>query len=152
MSAMNETEFFQVTVDKFVFRVARDCRYNDADVWAKRVGDRVRVGLTDFLQQKSGDIGFVTPKPIGTPVGRNDEIAAIETIKVDLIVSAPLAGKIGAVNADLAEHPEWVNSDPYGAGWLVEIEPNAWAEFDALLDAETYLPQMQARAELEREK
>ncbi len=149
---MNETEFFQVSVDKFVFRVARDCRYNDADVWAKRVGDRVRVGLSDFLQQKSGDIGFVTPKPVGTLFAPNDEIAAIETIKVDLMVPAPLAGKIVSVNEDLAEHPEWVNEDCYGAGWLVEIEPQDWNAFDGLLDAETYLPQMQARAELEREK
>jgi glycine cleavage system H protein len=149
---MSANEFLQATVDKFVFTVARDCRYSDADVWAKRVGDRVRVGLTDFLQQKSGDIGFVTPKPIGTQVSAQDEIAAIETIKVDLIVPSPLAGTLVAVNADLAEHPEWANSDPYSAGWLVEIEPEDWAEFDALLDAETYLPQMQVRAELEREK
>ena len=56
------------------------------------------------------------------------------------------------MNAELTQHPEWVNEDCYGAGWLGEIEPQGWKEFDALLDAETYLPQMQARAELEHEK
>jgi len=146
---MNE---LRVTVDKFVFRVARDYRYNNEDVWAMRVDNRVRVGLTDYLQQKSGDVAFVNLKEIGTLLAANDELAALETIKVDLVIPAPIAGKIVALNDALTAHPELVNSDPYGAGWLVEIEPSHPADFDALLDAETYLPQMQARAELEREK
>ena len=145
-------EYLETTVDKFVFRVARDCRYSAADVWVKREGNRVRVGLTDFLQQKSGDVGFVDVKPIGTVLAADDELAAVDTIKVDLIVPAPLAGAIVTVNAALADRPELVNSDPYGEGWLAELEPAHWADFDALLDAETYLPQMKARAELEREK
>ncbi len=147
---MTTLEYLEATVDKFLFRVPRDCRYNDADVWAKREGDRVRVGLSDFLQQKSGDIAFVNPRPVGTMVAANDELAALETIKVDLIVPAPLAGTIVMVNDALKEHPELVNSDPYGEGWLAEIEPRNPADFDALLDADTYLPQMQARAELEQ--
>lgn len=143
-------EYLEATFAKFVFRIPRDCRYSDADVWAKRQGDRVRVGLTDFLQQKSGDIAFVTSKPVGTTVEADDEVAAVETIKVDLVVPAPLAGTIVMVNDALKGRPELVNGDPYGEGWLAEIEPQNTADFDALLDAETYLPRMQARAELER--
>jgi glycine cleavage system H protein len=149
---MTSPEYLETAVDKFVFRVARDYRYNDNDVWAKREGERVRVGLTDFLQQKSGDVGFVDVKAAGTALAANDEIAAIDTIKVDLVVPAPLAGTVVAVNPVLTDRPELVNSDPYGEGWLGEIEPSNWADFEALLDAETYLPQMKARAELEREK
>lgn len=145
-------DYLQVTIDKFVFRVASDCRYSDADLWAKRVDNRVRVGLTDYLQQKSGDVAFVNLKEVGTVLTANDELAALETIKVDLVIPAPLAGKIVTVNDQLSAHPELVNSDPYGNGWLVEIEPGLPADFDGLLDAETYLPQMKARAELEREK
>jgi glycine cleavage system H protein len=145
-------EYLQVTVDKFVFRVARDYRYNDADVWAKREGNRVRVGLTDFLQQKSGDVAFVNLQEVGTVLAANAGLAALETIKVDLVIPAPIAGKIVAINNTLADYPELVNSDPYGEGWLVELEPNSLADYDALLDAETYLLQMQARAELERTK
>lgn len=145
-------DYLQATVDKFVFRAARDCRYGDADVWAKRKGDRVRVGLADYLQQKSGDVAFVNVKPIGTTLETNDELAAIETIKVDLVIPAPLAGKIVAVNDALTAHPELVNSDPYDAGWLAEIEPSNFTDFDALLDAEAYLPKMQTRAELEQQK
>ena len=149
---MASLEYLEASVDKFVFHVARDCRYNDDDVWAKREGGHVRVGLTDFLQQKSGDVGFVDVKAVGTALAANDELAAIDTIKVDLVVPAPLAGTIVAVNPALADRPELVNSDPHGEGWLGEIEPSNWADFDALLDAETYLPQMKVRAELERQK
>ncbi len=149
---MANSEYLEAVVDKFVFRVARDCRYSNADAWAKREGDRVRVGLTDFLQQKSGDLAFVDLKPTGTVLVADDELATLETIKVDLIVPAPLAGVLVAVNGALADQPELVNSDPYGEGWLAEIEPTNWADLDGLLDAETYLPQLQARAELEREK
>ncbi len=145
-------EYLEATVDKFVFRAARDCRYSDADVWAKREGDRVRVGLTDYLQQKSGDVAFVNLKSIGRVLEPDDELAAIETIKVDLVIPAPLAGKIVAVNDALAAHPELVNSDPYGAGWLADIEPRDYMDFATLLDAETYLPKMKVRAELERQK
>ena len=63
-----------------------------------------------------------------------------------------LAGKIAAVNDALAEHPERINSDPYGEGWLVEIELTNMADFDALVDADSYLPKLQARAERERER
>ena len=149
---MSSMEFLETTVDKFVFRVPRAYRYTHADVWAMRVGERVRVGLTDFLQQQSGDVGFVTPKAIGTRLAGNDELAAIETIKVDLVVPAPLAGTVVAVNDALNDHPELVNTDPYGEGWIAELQPANPAAYDALLDAETYLPDMTRRAELEREK
>ncbi len=143
-------EYLEAAVDKFVFRVATDCRYSAADVWVRREGDHVRVGLTDFLQQRSGDVASVNLKRVGTALKAGDEMGALDTIKVDLVVPAPLGGTIVAVNDALAEHPELVNGDPYGAGWLVDVAPATWAEFDALLDAETYLPQMAGRAERER--
>ncbi len=145
-------EYLQVTVDKFVFRIARDCRYSAADVWARRDRNRVRIGLTDYLQQKSGDVAFVNLKAIGTTLAVNDELAALETIKVDLVIPSPLAGRIAATNAALADHPELVNSDPYGKGWLMDVEPNDMADFDALACAESYAPRLQTRAELERQK
>ncbi len=149
---METCEYLEAKVDKFVFRVARGYRYNDADVWAKSEGDHVRIGLCDFLQQRSGDVAFVDVTEVGTMLAANGELAVLETIKANLVILAPLAGKIVAVNDTLIEHPELVNSDPYGAGWLAEMEPSHWADFDALFDVETYLPQMQARAELERQK
>lgn len=149
---MAETGFLEAVVDKFVFRVSPDCRYSSADVWAKREGNHVRVGLTDFLQQKSGDVAFVDVKPVGTVLAADEELAAIETIKVDLVVPTPLAGKVVTVNPALADQPELVNTHPYGDGWLAEIEPARVEDFEALLDAGTYLPQMKARAELEQQR
>ncbi len=149
---MANSEYLQVVVDKFVFRVPRDCRYSNGDVWARREGNRVRVGLTDYLSQKSGDIAFVDVKAVGTRLAANDELAAVETIKVDLIVPAPFAGTVVAINPALADRTEVVNDDPYGKGWIAEMELTDWADYDALLDAETYVPQMQARAELEHEQ
>ncbi len=145
-------EFLEANVDKFVFRVARDYRYADTDVWAQRKGGRVRVGLTDYLQQKSGDVAFVGSKPIGTMLAADDEIASLETIKVDLVIPTPIAGKVVAMNEALFAQPELVNSDPYGAGWLAEIEPQTMADYDALFTAEAYLPRMQGRAEQEQAK
>ena len=147
---MNDIEFLQVTIDKFIFTIAPDRRYANTDVWAQRIGDRVRLGITDYNQQKSGDVGFVTPKPVGTVVASQDEIAAIETIKVDFIVPAPFAGTIVAVNALLDAQPELVNSDPYGEGWMIEMTPSNFIEYEALLDANAYLEDMTMRAELER--
>ena len=145
-------EYLQAVVDKFVFRVAPDCRYSDAGVWARRAGDSVRIGVTDFVQQRAGDVAFVNLRPVGTPLGADDEIAALETIKVDLILPAPLAGTVVAVNPALGEHPELINGDPYDEGWLVELEPARSEDFEALMDAATYLPRLQARAELEQAK
>ena len=144
-------EYLEAMVDKFAFRVATGCRYSAADVWARRQGDHVRVGLSDYLQQRSGDVASVTLKRAGTAVKGGDELGSLETIKVDLVVPAPLGGTIVSVNESLVEHPELVNGDPYDAGWLVDVAPADWAEFDALLDAQTYLPQMAGRAEQERE-
>ncbi len=67
----------QVNVDKFVFRVAADCRYSDADVWARREGNRIRIGLTDYLQQKSGDVAFVNVKEKGTALAADGELATV---------------------------------------------------------------------------
>ncbi len=145
-------DYLEAAVDKFVFRIAADCRYSNADVWAKREANRIRVGLTDYLQQKSGDVAFVNLKPGATVVAAGDELAALETIKVDLVIPSPLAGRVVVVNQALAERPELVNADPYVDGWLVEIEPDAWADFEALPDAQSYLPEMQARAEMERQQ
>ncbi len=146
---MENNDYLEASVDKFVFRVPRDRRYSDSDVWARREGERVRVGLTDFLQQKSGDVGFVTPKEVGTELAKGDELAAVETIKIDVTIPAPLAGAIVAMNEALQDQPELVNGDPYGAGWLVELELSKPSDYDSLLDAETYLSNMKGRAELE---
>lgn len=139
----------EATVDKFVFRVERDRRYSDADVWAKREGQRVRIGMTDFLQQRSGDVAFVQLKEVGTVLAPNDQLAEIETIKITLVIPTPIGGRIVSVNNALEAHPEAINNDPYGNGWLAEIEPGDDTAFDVLIEASDYLPRMIERARRE---
>ena len=110
----------------------------------------MRVGLTDFLQQRSGDVAFVHAKPVGTKLAAGDEFAELETIKVNQSLFAPVGGTIVEVNASLDPSLEIVNQDPYGRGWLAVIETADWETARAkLLDAEAYLAVMRSQAEEE---
>ena len=110
-----------------------------------------RVGLSDFRQQASGDVAFVDLPAVGAQLEAGGDLANIETIKVDLAVSAPFGGKVVAVNAGLGDTPELINQAPYGDGWLVELKPEHWP-VEGLLDAPAYLAVMQAQAEAEAAK
>jgi glycine cleavage system H protein len=146
----NMTDYLETTVDKFIFKVATDCYYNEEGVWAKAQGDSVRIGLSDFLQQRSGDVAFAEVKPEGTELNFGDEVAVIETIKVDIALSSPVSGKVVRVNPAMEDAPEVINQDPYREGWLAEIEVSDWeAERSKLLDPEAYFLRMKAEAENE---
>lgn len=140
--------YLETTVDKFVFRVATDRRYRADGIWALADGNRIRIGLTDFLQQRSGDVAFAEVRPEGTTIAAGDEVAAIETIKTNVEVLAPVGGAIVEVNPALQTSPEVINQDPYGAGWLAVIEAGHWPkDREALLDAEAYFGLMKGQAE-----
>jgi glycine cleavage system H protein len=147
------TEFLEMTVDKFIFRVATDRYYNEEGVWAKAEGERVRIGLSDFLQQSSGDVAFAEVEPEGTQLKFGDEVAVIETIKVDIALSSPISGTVVQVNPAMEDAPEAINQDPYGEGWLALIEASDWkAERSKLLDPEAYFDHMKVEAEEEIKK
>lgn len=144
------TEYLETTVDKFIFKVAVDRLYNEEGVWAKSEGELVRIGLSDFVQQRNGDVAFAEVKPEGTAVALGDEVAVIETIKVDIAYSSPVSGKIVEVNPAMEEAPEAINQDPYNQGWLALLEPSAWEdERSQLLDAQDYFKRMKIEAEEE---
>ncbi len=148
-------EFLETTVDKFTFKVATDRFYTREGVWAAPLSEgegkqRVRVGLSDFLQQRSGDIAFAEVKPIGAELAIGDEVAAIETIKVNIVVGSPVNGKVIEINPDMELKPEVINQDPYEAGWLATIEAADWeADRAQLLDPSAYFAVMKAEAEEE---
>ena len=140
----------KITVDKFTFRVASSRWYNSEGVWAAEMGGVVRIGLSDFLQQRSGDIAFAEVKPVGTVLAAGDEAATIETIKVNITLSSPVSGRIIHVNPQLETAPEVINLDPYGEGWLCDIEPLQWlADRTNLATAEAYFVRMKQEAEAE---
>lgn len=146
-------QYLEVTVDKFTFKVATDRLYTREGVWALAEGNRVRIGLSDFSQQRSGDIAFAEVKPAGTAVAVGDEAAAIETIKVNIILGSPVSGKVIEVNLDMETAPEAINQDPYGAGWLAVVEAASWeTDRTRLLDPQTYFAVMKSEAEEEAKK
>jgi glycine cleavage system H protein len=147
-------EFLRTIVDKFTFLVAMDRLYAAEGVWVlwgqPERSNRVRLGVTDFMQQHNGDVAFVSLKPTGTAIKVGDEFAEIETMKVTIGVASPVAGTIVEVNEAFTLKPETINEDPYGKGWLAEIETTHWETDRAkLLDAKAYLAVMQAQAEEE---
>jgi glycine cleavage system H protein len=149
--------FLEQTVDKFTFRVATDRLYTPEGFWvlAMQAGTsgRVRVGLTDFMQQRSGDMAFVSVKAPGTRLAAGDDLAEIETVKVTVSLPAPLGGTVVQVNEALELTPEVVNQDPYGRGWLAVIEVAKWEDERArLLDPAAYLAHMQREVEKELAK
>jgi glycine cleavage system H protein len=144
------TEHLETTVDKFTFKVATDRLYNEEGVWARVEGGLVRIGLSDFVQQRSGDVAFAELEPVGTRVTHGDEIATIETIKVNISLPSPISGEIVEVNPGLASAPEAINQDPYGAGWLVMLKAASWeADTLRLLEPRAYLAKIRLEAENE---
>jgi glycine cleavage system H protein len=144
------SDFLETTVDKFTFKVAVDRFYNEEGVWAKEENGRVRIGLSDFVQQRSGDVAFAEVKPVGTVLAVGEEVATIETIKVNITYTSPVNGKVADVNPAMNDAPEAINQDPYGAGWLTVMEVADWdSERAKLLDPQTYFNIMKGQAEEE---
>ncbi len=143
-------EYLETTVDKFTFKVATDRNYSPEGIWALAEGSRIRIGMTDFLQQRSGDIAFAEIQPEGTALGVGDEVAVIETIKVNISLASPVSGVVAEVNPAMAVSPEVLNQDPYGEGWLVTIEARDWpTDRGHLLDPQAYFDLMKGQAEEE---
>jgi glycine cleavage system H protein len=146
----------EISVDKFTFRAAADRLYSPDGLWAQPLDEpaarpqRVRVGITDYLQQRSGDVAFATPRPSGTVVERGGDLADLETVKVNLVLASPVRGVIAEANGALGGEPEAVNQDPYGAGWLVVVAVDDWeTERGHLMTAEAHLERVRRDAEIE---
>ena len=146
-------EMLELTLDKFTFRVPRGLYYNDTGVWVRQEGSLARLGLSDFAQQRSGDMAFAEVKPVETTLKPGDEFASVETIKVNVILPSPVTGAIVEVNSALEDAPELINQDPYGKGWLAAVELTDWeADKVKLLDADAYYALVKEQAEEETKK
>jgi glycine cleavage system H protein len=120
--------------------VPDELRYTAEHEWV-RVGDSsrtVRVGITDYAQEALGDVVYVSLPALGTRVTAGAAFGEVESTKSVSDLYAPLAGTVSARNEDLDQQPELINSDPYGAGWVVELELDEAADPDGLLDAAAY--------------
>ncbi len=119
-----------------------DLSYTAEHEWVQRVGDdTVRVGITDFAQSSLGDVVFVQLPDVGTDVTAGESFGEVESTKSVSDLYSPVTAKVVAVNGELEGSPQLVNSDPYGEGWLIELQAGADAlsgEVDGLLDADAY--------------
>jgi len=147
------TDFLEFTIDKFTFRTATDRFYDDMGLWVKPENNHIRIGISDYLQQRSGDVAFMEVKPVGTGVAFGDELAVIETIKVNISLTSPVTGRVIEVNPAMGTSPEAINQDPYGAGWLVVIEAAEWAtDLKHLLEPQVYFTKIKLEADQEVKK
>jgi glycine cleavage system H protein len=146
-------EILELTVDKFTFKIASDRLYSPEGLWVKEQDGKVRIGLSDYFQQRNGDVAFAEVTGEGTALGADDEIATIETIKVDIGLQTPVTGTVVAVNPAMELEPEKINFDPYGEGWLAVVEPEDWNAAQAsLLTPEAYFERVKVEAEEELRK
>ena len=115
-----------------------DLRYTTEHEWVRSRAQTVRVGITDYAQQALGDIVFVTLPEVGAEVTAGEPCGEVESTKSVSEVYAPVTGVVVATNPALDAAPELVNADPYGEGWLVDIDPSDPSPLDDLLDAQAY--------------
>ena len=118
--------------------IPSNLKYSKDHEWVKVDGNIATIGITDFAQSELGDIVFVDIQTEGEDLGANEVFGAIEDVKTVADALMPVSGKVIEVNADLEGAPESVNTDPYGAGWMIKVEMSDPAELDNLLDAAGY--------------
>ena len=113
-------------------------KYSKDHEWVKVDGNIATIGITDFAQSQLGDIVFVDIQTEGEELAAGEVFGAIEAVKTVADGLMPVSGKVIEVNAELEGAPESVNTDPYGAGWMIKVEMSNPAEYDELLDAAAY--------------
>lgn len=119
--------------------IPKELKYAATHEWVRNDGDGVfTVGISEHAQDLLGDMVFVELPEVGDTVVAGDDIAVAESVKAASDIYAPIAGEITAVNEELEDAPETVNSDPYGDGWLFKIKAEDPSEVESLLDAEGY--------------
>ncbi len=116
--------------------------YHPEHDWAQIDGDVAAFGITWYAQDSLGEVVFFDPPEVGTQVTAGESYAEVESVKAVSDVIAPLSGEIVEVNADLADAPERINDDPYGAGWMVKVKLSDASERDGLMDASAYQAQL----------
>jgi glycine cleavage system H protein len=113
-------------------------KYTTEHEWIRSEGPFGWVGITDYAQSELGDIVYIEIPPIGTKVEKGKAFGTIEAVKAVSDLCAPVTGEIVEMNIEMKDHPEIVNKDPYGKGWMVKIKITDPAQLDSLLDDQAY--------------
>jgi glycine cleavage system H protein len=125
------------------FSVPDDLRYLESHEWVRVDDGTGRIGISDFAQDELGDVVFVELPDEGDELSAGDDFGVVESIKAVSDIYAPVSGTVTAVNDELRDQPELINEDPFGDGWLLEVELADESELDGLLDADAYRAQIE---------
>ena len=115
-----------------------DVKYSQEHEWVKLEGDVAVVGVSDFAQGELSDIIYVDVESLGKNLSKDQVFGSLEAVKTVSDLFMPISGEIVEVNAELANNPDLINTDPFGNGWIVKIKPSDLSELDQLMDVETY--------------
>jgi glycine cleavage system H protein len=115
-----------------------DLLYSDTHEWVREKGNKVTIGLTDYAQSQLGDIVFVDVPEVGSEFKKGDSIGEVESVKTVADIYSPISGKVTDINITLKDHPQFVNENPYGKGWLVKMEIQDREELKGLLTSKAY--------------
>ncbi|HEY0243632.1 MAG TPA: glycine cleavage system protein GcvH [Gemmatimonadaceae bacterium] len=118
--------------------IPEDLRYTEEHEYVRKSGDTVEVGITDYAQGELGDVVYVELPAVGTKLAKHDVFGTIEAVKAVSELFSPIAGEVTETNGRLDQEPALVNSDPYGAGWMIRIRPDDPSSVDSLMDASAY--------------
>lgn len=127
-----------MTAAKGSVMIPSNLRYHKEHEWVRVEGTQATIGISHFAQDALGDIVFIDLPKAGTKITAGQQIGEVESTKTTSTIYTPVSGTIAKVNADLKDHPEVVNSDPYGNGWMAVIDLSAPAEVEELLSADQY--------------
>ena len=115
-----------------------DLLYTESHEWVRVEGGQAALGITDYAQGQLKDIVFVEMPEIGTRFKKGDSLGVVESVKTVSDLYSPISGRIVETNASLKDHPQYVNEDPYGKGWMVKMEIGDKEEIKGLLSAQGY--------------
>ena len=118
--------------------VPADLKYTKEDEWLRVDGDEVTIGITDYAQDALSDIVYLELPEVGDSFDAEDTFGVVESVKAASDLFMPIAGEVTAVNEDLVDTPELINSDPYGEAWLIKVKVNDSGDLDGLMDAAAY--------------
>ena len=118
--------------------IPKTLRYTKDHEWARRDGGGVVVGVTAHAQEALGDVVYVELPKVGDAVTAGSPFGVVESTKAVSELFAPISGKVTKVNSALADEPSTINTDPYGAGWIIELAPSDPSQLDGLMDADGY--------------
>ncbi len=115
-----------------------NARYQESHEWARKEGDLIVVGITDYAQDSLNDVVYVEHPEVGTTLSKGEIFGVVESVKAASDLYMPVSGEIVEVNEALEDTPELVNDGPYGDGWFIKIAPSNSAEWDELLTPQAY--------------